>query len=63
MKQLLILSLFLYTLQSDSELKGVEMNSHTRTPAQEQFLRVWPGAMDTCTTNVFCPNGKRRLFY
>ena len=63
MKQLLILSLFLSELRSDSNLKGIEMSSFSEIPAQEQFLRAWPGTMDTCITNVFCPNGRRRLFY
>lgn len=62
MKQFLILGLLLSELQSDSILKENEMNRHNNI-TQEQFLRVWPGGMDTCITNVFCPNGKRRLFY
>ncbi len=63
MRQLLILSLVLYELQGDSKLREVNMTGYTSISVQQQFLRVWPGGMDTCVTNVFCPNGKRRLFY
>ena len=63
MKRLLRLSFVLYELQGDSKLRELNMIGHTSISVQQQFLRAWPGAMDTCVTNVFCPNGRRRLFY
>lgn len=63
MKQLLILCFLLYELRSDCKLERVEMINKSHICDREQILKVWPGTMDTCVTNVFCPNGKRRLFY
>lgn len=62
MKKLLILGTLILLINGDS-FSGEKKSESQDGIVSWSCNHQWPGKLDTITTNVFYPNGKRRLFY